>query len=249
MASLLHSAVWPILVLLATPATRPVESPPVPAVPDLSGAPLVMVLGIDDANQVTVQRQDDLRMQVRLACVKPPADEARQAAMVFLRNLLVGEKVWLVSAASGTEGEAGWYVYRCPDRLFVNLEVIRQGYADVLASPSDRSDTVKALTYWRDQARHTNRGIWAIASPARAAGPQAFVRPARVEPIRQGDTKANAAREPVDSGATVVHVSSSSSGKKYHRADCRSLRSGSKPLPLNEARKRYEPCKLCKPPQ
>ena len=69
--------------------------------PDLSAAPLVTVLGIDEANQITVQQQDGTRLQVRLACLQPPREAARQAAMVFLRNLLVGEKVWLVRAAPG----------------------------------------------------------------------------------------------------------------------------------------------------
>jgi len=45
-----------------------------------------------------------------------------------------------------------------------------------------------------------------------------------------------------------VYIASSGRGKKYHRENCRTLRSGKKEIPLNEAiKKGYEPCKVCKP--
>ncbi len=37
-------------------------------------------------------------------------------------------------------------------------------------------------------------------------------------------------------------------GKKYHTASCRHLTATKRALPLSEAAKRYEPCKVCRPP-
>jgi hypothetical protein len=37
-------------------------------------------------------------------------------------------------------------------------------------------------------------------------------------------------------------------GKKYHKDNCRHLKNGSTAMKLEEARKRFAPCALCKPP-
>ncbi len=36
-------------------------------------------------------------------------------------------------------------------------------------------------------------------------------------------------------------------GTKYHRAGCRHLRRSSIPISLDEARRSYDPCKVCRP--
>lgn len=38
-------------------------------------------------------------------------------------------------------------------------------------------------------------------------------------------------------------------GSKYHRAGCRYLRQSCIPMKLSEAKKFYEPCSVCNPPQ
>ena len=38
-------------------------------------------------------------------------------------------------------------------------------------------------------------------------------------------------------------------GKKYHQEDCRFLEYSKKSIPLAEAREKYDPCKVCKPPK
>lgn len=45
--------------------------------------------------------------------------------------------------------------------------------------------------------------------------------------------------------SVVVYVTDT--GNKYHRAGCRYLKSSSHAISLEEARKSYEPCKVCKP--
>jgi competence protein ComEC len=39
------------------------------------------------------------------------------------------------------------------------------------------------------------------------------------------------------------------SGKKYHRAGCKFLGKSSIPVKLSDAKKYYQPCKHCKPPE
>jgi len=49
--------------------------------------------------------------------------------------------------------------------------------------------------------------------------------------------------------STGSEVFITSTGKKYHRANCRYLRQSKIPISLSDAKKRgYTPCKVCKPP-
>ena len=45
----------------------------------------------------------------------------------------------------------------------------------------------------------------------------------------------------------IVYVTKS--GTKYHRDGCRYLSKSKIPMPLKEAKKKYTPCSVCKPPQ
>lgn len=45
---------------------------------------------------------------------------------------------------------------------------------------------------------------------------------------------------------TTVYVTRT--GAKYHRDGCRYLRQSKIAKPLTEAKKRYDPCSVCKPP-
>jgi micrococcal nuclease len=51
------------------------------------------------------------------------------------------------------------YVYRLPDGLFVNADVVRQGYARVLTIPPNVAYTDELLTL-AQQAREAGRGLW-----------------------------------------------------------------------------------------
>jgi hypothetical protein len=45
----------------------------------------------------------------------------------------------------------------------------------------------------------------------------------------------------------IVYVTKT--GSKYHRANCRYLGKSKIPITLKEAKKKYGPCSVCKPPQ
>lgn len=46
-----------------------------------------------------------------------------------------------------------------------------------------------------------------------------------------------------------VTVYVTKTGKKYHRGTCQHLRQSKIPMDLEDARKIYSPCSVCKPPQ
>jgi hypothetical protein len=58
---------------------------------------------------------------------------------------------------------------------------------------------------------------------------------------------AHAATRPKEAKKASVTVYVTDTGTKYHRAGCRYLKGSSHPISLEEARRRYEACKVCKP--
>jgi len=232
MHTILQTIVWLIVPWVIEPAASPAGTPPFPREPDLAGKPHWKVIAVDSADCIVVA-QGDAKAKVRLAAVQPGGPDAAfpPCGRTFLRNLLLGEEVWLVpEAVSGDPTREPCYVYRWPDRLFVNLELLRQGYADLRADLKAASDAVRSFRYWRDRARRAGKGIWQKPSPT------------------SGKKPAGQEAAPTQDGRDVT-VYVTRRGRKYHRADCVYVRKGGRALPLSEARKRYEPCKICKPPK
>jgi len=127
----------------------------------------------------------------------------------------------------GERSTSDVYLYRAPDGLFVNLELVRQGYARGMRS---RFEHRRLFRYYEDIARRAEKGIWNSSRPE----------PPVAEPSDR----------PADEYAgpdTIVYVTRT--GKKYHRADCPHLRFSRKPMRLGEAVKRYGPCGRCHPPR
>jgi hypothetical protein len=84
-------------------------------------APMMRVTGVKDARTLIVDR-GGVASEVKLGdVIIPPGDEA--AAVDFLRTKVVERYVMVESNA---RGEA--YVYRSPDALFINGELLRRAY-------------------------------------------------------------------------------------------------------------------------
>jgi len=86
-------------------------------------------------------------------------------AKEFTTSLLEGRKVWLIPK----EGPAfnmrrfGWttaYVYRCPDGLFVNTEIIRRGYGAGRTGKGFEHPHAKFFADLTACARRARRGPW-----------------------------------------------------------------------------------------
>lgn len=88
-------------------------------------------------------------------------------ASAFLTGLLpAGTPVRLVGDIEQEDryGRVLAYVYRRSDGLFVNAELVRRGFANVLTVPPNVAHTEEFVALARD-ARVEARGLWAACGP------------------------------------------------------------------------------------
>jgi micrococcal nuclease len=242
-------------------AAAPPDAAPAIVSPDLSAADQWTVVRVIDGDTIAVRRGDVLD-KVRLIGVDTPETQdprkdvqfyAKEGS-AFLSNLLKGESVHLRFERPGHRdkyGRALAHVYRAPDGLWVNLEIIRQGYGQVYTA--EAFEHVDLFLAWQRKAREAEKGLWDPALKAEwgargapAANPAAAPAPAPPPPAAPPQAK------PVEPGAPVpeaVTVYITRTGTRYHRASCGYLRSSSIPIDLREAKARYAPCSRCDPPQ
>ena len=155
-----------------------------------------------------------------------PVEAYGKEASNFTKNLLQGESVYLRYDVERTDtfGRLLAYLYRAPDGLFVNLEIVRQGYGHAYTQFPFKH--MELFRYYGNRARTTGKGLYGV--------PQARV------------TSLSEASATVESEGEVYVTRS---GKKYHREGCRSLSKSKIPISLAEAKERYGPCSRCNPPR
>lgn len=130
------------------------------------------VVRVDDRFLVTLLI-GGVETPVRMVGVDPPLvasgeglPKPPEAARQFIENLLVGELVYVdrdpVLAQKDAEGNLVAYLYRAPDMLPINLELIRQGYG--LVAEDYRFTFQQAFLAHEQKARAARRGIWALTS-------------------------------------------------------------------------------------
>jgi endonuclease YncB( thermonuclease family) len=234
-AAVLMAAAWPSPQGQAPPANSPPR--------ELARAQRGEVSSILDERTLQVTLADG-SSRIRLAGVaRPHSEPERAAGRDFLERLLTSEHVQVEflprpSQAVGDQAPSDpvdAYVFRDPDGFFVNLELIRLGYAPAASKPDHpREDAFRAQ---EARARAAGKGVW--RTPRAKDSPQPPNRPAPVT----ADATGNA---PSAAGETLVYVTPS--GSKYHRADCRFAKGTARAITLDEARRRHQPCSVCKPP-
>ena len=179
----------------------------------VEGVPIkVRLIGVDTPETVHPQQ---------------PVEHYGKEASAFTRNLLRGESVYLIRGQEKVDryGRTLGYLYRAPDGLFVNAEIIRQGYGHAYVQfPFEHMDRFVAL---QTRAREAGKGLWAAS--ARKPTPKSAIsnEPDRESPGHDHET---------------VYVTTS--GKKYHKDGCRYLKS-KKALSIKDAKERYTACKVC----
>lgn len=90
---------------------------------------------------------------------KPIGPYGKEAS-TFTRNLLQGESVYLRFGAEKTDfyGRMLAFLYRVDDGLFVNLEIVRQGYGEVETDyPFEYMDL---FLHYEERALLTEKGLW-----------------------------------------------------------------------------------------
>lgn len=241
-------------------AAREVASrPAVPPTPDFASAVPMLVVEVLDGRSLVLQGAQGQEI-VSLLGVEPLGaggeGSAGRGAKEALRDLVLGEQVHALDHEKGARADASGrracYVYRAPEGTFVNLELIRQGYAGTTADFAYQH--LEVFKAWGKAAKAAGRGVYTTPAGGTAA-PSAPSAPGTdgsngtgagtgSAPTGAGEVKpANIA----PSGTTLVYVTRS--GTKYHTQACRFAKSGS-PMCLADAKaKKLEPCSQCSPPK
>jgi micrococcal nuclease len=153
---------------------------------------------------------------------RKPVQFFGKEASAFTKKLLTGESVILEYDQQKTDkyGRVLAYVYRAKDKLFVNLEIIKQGYGHAYTKYPFAQEKMDAFRAAEKAAREGKKGLWGDA------------------PVQ--------AKEQAATGKETMYVTSS--GKKYHAEGCRHLAKSMAAISVADAKKRgLEPCKVCNP--
>lgn len=176
-------------------------------------ATIVRMIGVDTPETVHPQK---------------PVEHYGKEASMFTANLLKGKEVYIELEQNNTVGKYGrtlLYLYRVPDGLFVNLEIVRQGYGHAYTVyPFQHMELFK---HYEDKAKELGKGLWAPVTQANIATPGS-----------------EQEEEPQD---IIVYITRT--GKKYHRGNCRYLSKSKIPTKLSQAKRRYGACSVCNPPR
>ena len=126
-----------------------------------------------------------------------------------------------------------WRIFIGPDGLFVNLEIVRQGYGRVYTVFPFKH--MKLFRYYGNRAQTTGKGLYGTPQPSTGRGtPQVDVSSLN----REGTNE-----------AAKGEVYITRTGKKYHRVWCSSLSKSKIAISLAQAKQRYGPCSRCDPPR
>jgi micrococcal nuclease len=93
-----------------------------------------------------------------------PVEPYGKRASEFLHNLLAGGSVFLEYGAERTDkyGRQLAYLYRAPDGLFVNLEIVRQGYGRAYTRYPFKYEYL--VVRWDSLAEVRSRGLWRLVA-------------------------------------------------------------------------------------
>jgi micrococcal nuclease len=164
-----------------------------------------------------------------------PTEYFSREAAEFTRKTCEGKRVRLEYDRQRTDifGRTLAYVFvlEAGKEIFLNAEIIKQGYGFAYLKYPFRRDYMEAFAGYERQAEEKGVGLWG-GGGARAGYPL------------EGDQPA--VKKPPSEKITVFVTKS---GTKYHRDGCRHLGSTKIPLTLGEAARRgYDPCAVCAPP-
>lgn len=222
--TLVVSAAAIAIALVSALAAAPPTAPPIPT-KDVAGKPSYEVVRLEDALTLLVKRNGK-QSKVQFAGLRLPPEANLSACERAIENLVGGESVGVDYVGDANVEEPHAYVFRAPDGLFVNVEILRSGYG----VPSDeKHEHLDIFRAYHERAKSLRKGIWndAAARPATAEQP---------------------ASRPAATGETVVYITRT--GQRYHAADCEHLKKSKKAVTLKEAKQRgLTPCESCNPPQ
>lgn len=158
-------AVLGVLPDVLSPVAYPVE--------DFSGDIAYRVLRVVDGDTVEIDFQGKAA-KVRLIGVdtpetvhpSKPVEAYGKEASNFTKNLLIGESVYLRFDVDRTDnyGRLLAYLYRAPDGLFVNLEIVRQGYGHAYTRFPFKH--LALFRHYGTKARAAGKGLYGTPQPS-----------------------------------------------------------------------------------
>jgi len=154
------------------------QSPPKYPAMDFKGKTAYKVVRIVDGDTlyVSVEDKDKKQIDIRLKGIDTPETVAEgkpvepygKEASAFLANLLQGEYVYM-EYEKGTPELDDYkrtlaYLYRVPDGMFVNLEIVRQGYGRVFTKYEFKYKEL--FTAYETRATESKKGLWSLPENA-----------------------------------------------------------------------------------
>jgi micrococcal nuclease len=254
------SCIFLVLTLSAL-ALAPLKSPsrtpstlPLVEAPDPSALESGEVVRIIDGDTLLIKVADRTRRYQLLGSDAPefnPKDRNPDLLGVrarrFIEQLLLNEQVYIQPDPHSSRDKANRltaYLFRAPDMLFVNLELVRQGYAK--SSTRNQSLYLDAFAAYETRSKELERGIW---NPNPTAIPSGEPEVIPEESIDQSPPPSSVDQDNAIDGPNTEQSSVyiTKYGKKYHTKDCPHLTESQREIERDDLADTYKPCKTCKP--
>jgi micrococcal nuclease len=167
-----------------------------------------------------------------------PVEHFGKEASAFTAKLLAGKKVRLSYDFQKVDryNRSLVYVY-LEDGTFVNSEIIKNGYGHAYTSFPFKY--LEDFRKYEREAREASRGLWAPEEKSEAG-----------VSLQENDRAPPVATDNISSLDENLTVYFTATGKKYHRENCRHLKSSKFESTVGKSKSRgLEPCKVCRPTQ
>ena len=140
---------------------------PSPDQPNFAHLPSSKVLRVVDGDTVHLTI-DGERVSCRLIGIdtpetvhpRKPIEPWGPEASRYLKDLLKGEYVYIQETKRDRYGRPLVYLWRDPDGLFINLEIVRQGHGE--SYRKYKHAMTELFNTYEDRAKHNSKGLWSL---------------------------------------------------------------------------------------
>ena len=243
-----RTLVWRCLLIICAvsllawapdPPKQP-EHPPELKLPDFSTLIQGQVTRVLDENTVLIRVNGRTVRYDLLGVATIPTRDKQNAALAVdaLSRMALGESVFIEHDPQG-ERNAGnrfaGHLYRTPDHLPINLELVRQGYTR--HSPAGMSIHHEVFVAYQSRAQSLERGIWDTDRPTLPLP--------EIEPEPEPEPTSPRPTKTTRSNGNTIYITAY--GTRYHRKDYPHLTDSARPATRQEVKDSHKPCKTCKP--